>query len=387
MRRRVTILGATGSVGKNALEVVGSNPEQYEIVALTAHQNVHALAQAARKMRASCAVIRDDNLYDELKSLLAGSGVEAMAGENAILEAVGRPCECVIVAIIGMAALLAVREALKQGIILGIANKETLVAAGHLVKKMASKYNSQLIPVDSEHSAIYQLFDQAQRHALQSLILTASGGPFLRYSQDQLKKVTPQEAVKHPNWAMGAKISVDSASMMNKALELIEACHLFEVDEHQLEVVIHPSSIVHSMVRYKDGSLLAHMGTPDMKTPIAYALSYPRRMVTNVAPLDFSKGVALHFEALDEAQFKAIPLARAAYKKGGHASIALNAANEMAVAAFLEKKIAFTDIIPITARVVAKSERGHAASWQDIIESDKWARHEACQYIADILTK
>ena len=372
--RRVTILGATGSIGTSTLDVVAGHPDDYSIVALTAQHNVTDLARAARHHKAQLAVIGDESLYDELKSQLQGSDVQAAAGQQAIIDAAAQQTDCVIVAILGIAALRPVEAALKQCPIVGLANKETLVAAGALVMDMARQHQCRIVPVDSEHSAIFQLFDEQQRNAIASVILTASGGAFLHHPLDQLHDITTDEAVRHPNWDMGAKISVDSATMMNKALELIEACHLFELDESRIEVVIHPQSIVHSAVRYVDGSVLAHMGTADMRTPIAYALSYPQRMKTAVAPLDFSQPLSLEFMPPDDKRFPSLSMARQAYRAGNGASIAFNAANEVAVAAFLDKRISFPRITQLVGEVLEGGDYHNVSSWDDVEKQDQHSR-------------
>ena len=352
--KKVSLLGATGSIGDSTLEILtqkkGHNPD-FEVVALTANKNVDKLSQAALATNAQLAVIGDEALYGELKRKLSGSQTEVAAGEAEIRAAAALPADIVVSAIIGAAALAPTLEAVKQGSNVALANKESLVCAGHLLIEAAERYGARLLPVDSEHNAIFQVLDRPER--VEKYTLTASGGPFRTWSREKMKSVSTDQALAHPNWSMGAKISIDSATMMNKGLELIEAAHLFHVGEEKIDVLVHPQSIIHSMVNYDDGSVLAQLGSPDMKTPISYALAWPHRMpVPMVERLDLAKLARLDFEEHDPVRFPAITLARDAYRAGGGAACALNAANEIAVEAFLQRRIGFLDIVDISRLVM-----------------------------------
>lgn len=342
--RRVTVLGATGSIGQSTLDLIRRNPEAFEVVGLTAHRNVEALARDARAFRARTAAIADPALYQELKAALDGSGCEAMAGPDAVVDVAGRPADYVMAGIVGIAGLRATLAAVAAGGCVAFANKECLVSAGRLMMREVARHGATLLPVDSEHNAIFQVFEQQNRAAIRRLILTASGGPFRDWSAEAMADATPAQAVAHPNWDMGAKISVDSASMMNKGLELIEAYYLFEMESDRIEIVVHPESVIHSMVEYADGSVLAQLGTPDMRTPIANTLAWPGRMESPSARLDFGALQRLTFEPPDPVRFPALRLARDALNAGTHAPVILNAANEVAVAAFLAGRQRFGDI-------------------------------------------
>jgi 1-deoxy-D-xylulose-5-phosphate reductoisomerase len=347
-RKRLSILGATGSIGRSTLDLVSRDPDAYEVVALTAQSNVEALAAAARQTGAELAVIGDEDRYGELKQLLAGSNVKVAAGQRAVVAAAAEPADCVMAAIVGAAGLEPTFEAARQGRRLALANKESLVSAGEALMQALANSGGELIPVDSEHSAALQALHGAAPQSIEKIVLTASGGPFRTWEADRIAAATPEQAVRHPNWPMGAKISVDSASLMNKGLELIEAYHLFPVDREQLDVVVHPQSIVHCLVSFIDGSVIAQLSNPDMRTPIALALSWPLRMTAPTQRLDLVACGRLDFEAPDEQRFPALRLAREALAHGGLAPAVLNAANEVAVEAFLARSIGFNDI----ARVV-----------------------------------
>jgi len=342
--RRVTVLGSTGSVGSNTVDLIARNPGAYCVEALTGNRNVELLAQQAKDLGAKLAVVADESLFGELKERLSGTDIEAAAGAEAVAEAASRPSDVVVASIVGTAGLKPTLEAVRRGALVGLANKETLVSAGALMTAEVHKGGATLIPVDSEHSAIFQVLDFDRPESISKITLTASGGPFRTKSLAEMEKMTPAEAVAHPNWDMGAKISVDSAAMMNKGLELIEAFHLFPVPASALEVLVHPQSVVHSMVSYVDGSVLAQLGSPDMRTPISYALAWPNRMETPAETLDLASIGTLNFEAPDETRFPALRLARESLSAGAGAPTALNAANEVAVAAFLAGKIGFLDI-------------------------------------------
>jgi 1-deoxy-D-xylulose-5-phosphate reductoisomerase len=373
------VLGATGSIGCSTLDLIGRHAGAYEIEALTAFKNVELLARQARAVDAKVAVIGDADCYAELKSTLSGSGIEVAAGQDAVIEAAGRPADWVMAGIVGAAGLEPTLAAVRQGTVVALANKECLVCTGSLMLEEVQTSGATLLPVDSEHNAIFQVFDFDRPEAVERIILTASGGPFLKHDAAALEKVTPEQAVMHPNWDMGAKISVDSATMMNKGLELIEAYHLFPVDVDQLEVLVHPQSVVHSMVAYVDGSVLAQLGAPDMRTPIAYTLAWPRRIQTPAERLDLAKIGSLTFETPDETRFPALRLAREALRTGGAAAVILNAANEVAVAAFLAGRIGFPEIVAIVEEALTRLPNGAIVSLEDVMAADQRARHLALE--------
>jgi len=378
---RVSVLGASGSIGVSALDVIASGGEgapDFSVVALTANRNVAALAAAAKKVRAEIAVVADEACYAELKSALAGSGVEAAAGDAAIAEAGARKADVVVAGIVGIAGLAATLAAVRQGASIALANKESMVCAGKLLRDEARQSGARLLPIDSEHNAIFQVLDRPER--VEKLILTASGGPFRSASMQEMAAATPETACAHPNWDMGAKISVDSATMMNKGLELIEAAYLFDVPESRIDVLIHPQSIIHSLVAYDDGSVLAQLGLPDMRTPISYALSWPRRMpLPGLERLDLAKIGRLDFLPPDAERFPALTLARGAVSAGGGAPIVLNGANEVAVAAFLQRRIGFLTISEVSGQVLEEflantTARDEPARFEDVYAIDRWAR-------------
>jgi len=379
--RSLTILGATGSIGKSTLDLIMRNRQSFEVVALTAQKNVAALARAAREVRARLAVIGDVACYGELKAELAGTGIKVAAGQAAVIAAAAEPADCVMGAIVGAAGLEPTFEAARQGRRLALANKECLVSAGAVFMRAVERAGTELIPVDSEHSAALQALEGALPESIEKVTLTASGGPFRTWTPEQLARATPDEARCHPNWSMGAKISVDSATLMNKGLELIEAYHLFPVEPHQLGIVVHPQSIVHCLVSYIDGSVIAQLSNPDMRTPIALALTWPRRMSTPTERLDLVKLGSLSFEAPDEGRFPALRLAREALVCGGTAPAVLNGANEVSVEAFLAGRIPFPDIARIVAECLeaahARGLTGAAESLGDILAADKEARRLA----------
>ncbi len=351
--RSVTILGSTGSVGRNTIDLIERHPGAYDVEALTAHRNVEQLAAQARALGAKRAVVADEGLYGDLKQALAGSGIEPAAGPAAVVEAADQPADWVMSAIVGAAGLEATLAAVRRGAVVGLANKETLVCAGALMMGEIARSGATLLPVDSEHNAIFQVLDTERPDAIEKIILTCSGGPFRERSREEMAGATPEQAVAHPNWSMGAKISVDSATLMNKGLELIEAHHLFAMPQQRIDILIHPQSVIHSMVSYVDGSVLAQMGDPDMRTPIAYTLAWPERMAAPVERLDLAKVGQLTFEAPDPERFPALSLARQVLEEGGGAPTILNAANEVAVHAFLERRIGFLDIAAVVAETLA----------------------------------
>ena len=382
--RSVTILGSTGSVGCNTIDLVEREPEKFRVEALTANRNVEKLAAQARSLKAKLAVVSDESAYGDLKDALAGTGIEVAAGQKAVVEAAARPADWVMASIVGAAGLQPTLAAIERGATIGLANKETLVCAGSLVMKAVADFGATLVPVDSEHSAIFQVFDFDQKDQIDKIILTASGGPFRTKTADQMRAMTPEQAVAHPNWSMGAKISVDSATMMNKGLELIEAYHLFGLPEEQIEILVHPQSVIHSMVAYRDGSVLAQLGTPDMRVPITHALGWPSRIDGPAARLDFGTLSALTFEPPDSGRFPSLRLAREALATGGLAPIVMNAANEAAVAAFLARRIGFLDIAGIVEDVMARWDglSDQVESLQNVHAADREARartEEACK--------
>ena len=380
--RRVTILGSTGSIGCNTIDLILRNPGAYAVEALTGNQRVDLLAEQALELQPQIAVIADDAQYPALKAALAGSGIEAAAGREALKEAADRPVDWVMAGIVGAAGLEPTLRAIRQGAIVALANKECLVCAGELVLNEVAASGATLLPVDSEHNAIYQVFDFDRAEAVDRLILTASGGPFRDCSLDAMAGMTPAEAVAHPNWDMGAKISVDSATMMNKGLEMIEAFHLFPVTVDQVEVLVHPQSVVHSLVAYIDGSVLAQLGSPDMRTPIAYTLGWPDRIAAPAAKLDLAALGRLEFQTPDEVRFPALRLARAALEQGGGTATVLNAANEVAVHGFLDGRIGFLDIAGAVEATLEALPDGALGSLDEVLALDGEARRIAEQIVA-----
>lgn len=351
--RSITILGSTGSVGQSTVDLIARDPASYRVEALVANRSVELLAEQARRLRARLAVVADPERYRALKEALAGTSVEVAAGTEAVVEAASRPAEWVMAAVVGFAGLAPTLVAARRGAMVALANKEALVCAGRLLLEAIEQSGGVLLPVDSEHNAIFQVFEPDQQKAVDRLILTASGGPFRNWSLADMADVTPEQALAHPNWDMGDKISIDSATMMNKGLELIEAQLLFGLPESQVDIVVHPQSVIHSMVAYRDGSVLAQLGTADMRIPISHALGWPSRIDGPAAKLDFMNIPALTFERPDSGRFPSLRLAREALVTGGYAPIVLNAANEAAVAAFLARRIRFLDIARIVEDVMA----------------------------------
>ena len=384
MTRSISIFGATGSVGQSTLELLRLDRDAYRVVALTAYENVDELARLAREFSAEWAVIGKEDRYDELKIALAGTDVKIAAGTDALVDAASLDVDWTMAAIVGCAGLAPVMRSLKKGKTVALANKESLVSAGTLMMAAASSSGATLLPVDSEHNAIFQCLQGGKIGEVRRITLTASGGPFRTSTTDEMRMMTPDQAVAHPNWDMGAKISVDSATMMNKGLELIEAHHLFPVGLENIDILVHPQSVIHSMVEYRDCSTLAQLGSPDMKIPIASALGWPARMATNCAPLDLASIGKLSFEALDDKRFPAPSLCREVIKAGGARPAALNAANEIAVAGFLQKRCGFLDICTIVSEALARYDTPDPASIQDILVIDSEARaiaHEILQQL------
>lgn len=376
-QRSVTILGSTGSIGCNTVDLIRRNPELFVVEALTANKNAALLAEQALMLRPKIAVVADPSCLDDLKEALAGSSIKAAAGAEAVIEAASRPSDIVMVSIVGAAGLAPALAAIRRGVVVGLANKECLVSAGDLMMKEVLRHGADLIPVDSEHSAVYQVFESKHADSVERIILTASGGPFREMALADMAHVTPEQAVAHPNWSMGAKISVDSATMANKGLELIEAHHLFSMPEDRIDVLVHPQSVVHGLVAYKDGSVLAQMGTPDMRTPISYALGWPDRMAAPSPRLSLAEVGKLTFEAPDLIRFPALKLARQALQNGGGAPTIFNAANEVAVHHFLGRRIGFLDIARIVEQVLAKIPARCLENLDDVDDIDAMARRMA----------
>ncbi len=375
--KRLTILGSTGSIGMSTLDLVTRNSEMFSIEALTANRNVKTLAKQARKFGSKLAVIGEESLYKDLKDALDGTTIECAAGLDALKDAAARPSELVMAAIVGAAGLAPTLEAVRRGTIVALANKECLVSAGDIFTQEVKENNAKLIPVDSEHSAIFQVFDFEQAERVERIILTASGGPFRTRKIEDMKTVSPEEAIAHPNWDMGAKISVDSATMMNKGLELIEAYHLFPVKKSAIDILVHPESVIHSLVEYIDGSVLAQLGTPDMRTPIAYAMGWPQRMSSPSPRLNLHKISQLTFQSPDPLRFPALRLAREALEEGAAAPTILNAANEIAVRRFLDGEIEFLDICRIVEKTLENTENSEMNTLADVVSLDKVARKTA----------
>lgn len=383
-KRRISILGSTGSIGCNTLDVMThlGGREAFVVPAITGMGNIELLAAQARQTGAGFAVTADPARYDELKSALAGTGIEVGAGPSALIEAGARETDLLMAGIVGIAGLAPTLAAVAQGADIALANKECLVSAGDLFQDAIASGGGKLLPVDSEHNAIFQVLEQDQRHAVDRIILTASGGPFRDYSREQMAAVTPETAAAHPNWSMGLKISIDSASMFNKALEMIEARHLFGMRPDQIEVIVHPQSIIHSMVGYSDGSVLAQLGAPDMRHAIGYAIAHPRRASLPVERLDFAMLAKLEFYAPDEARFPALGLARTAMQRGGLQGAVLNGAKEIALEAFINGQIGFLEMADIVAATMDKLDDGRMAhSIEDVYTADRDARYVAASLL------
>lgn len=374
MRRKIAILGATGSIGKSTLDLVERSPERFEVVAVTAATNSETLAKIARRTGAKLAVVADEGHLPDLRHHLDGSACRAAAGEQALIEAASGEADLVIAAIVGCAGMRPVMAAVQGKRTIALANKEALVTAGALMTDMAARHDATILPVDSEHNAIFQCLVGNRKEDVSRIILTASGGPFRTASSAVLGEVTPAQAVAHPNWSMGAKISVDSATLMNKGLELIEAHYLFGLPSKQIDIVIHSQSVVHSLVEFIDGSVLAQLGTPDMRIPIAYALAWPDRLETPAQRLDFPALARLDFEAPDPTRFPALRVARDVLEAGGAAPIVLNAANEVAVGSFLAGAIRFTDIVRIVEDALEELSFAAPRSIDDVLEIDRRTR-------------
>jgi len=389
--RRVTILGATGSIGSSTVDLIKRNPARFEVEAVTAGRNAAALAKIAREMHASFAVVADRAAYADLKDALAGSGIEVAAGEAALIEAAERPADWVMAAISGAIGLKPTLAAIERGATVGVANKECLVCAGSLFMRTAAKVGATVLPVDSEHNAIFQALGAGRRADVKRVILTASGGPFRTWSMEAIRAATPEQALRHPNWSMGPKITVDSASLMNKGLELIEAHHLFALPSEQIDVLVHPQSVVHGLVEFRDGSVVAQLGPPDMRVPIAHCLAWPERIDGPAPQLDLARVRELNFEAPDLARFPALGLARRALEAGGGAPTVLNAADEVAVAEFIAGRIGFAGIAALVAATLERAAgRGLMAEPTGIeaaLSIDHMARRLARDLLPEIAVK
>ncbi len=382
--RRISILGATGSIGESTLDLIGRNSESYDVIALTGGKNVKRLAEMAIEHRAEIAVIAEPDRYDDLKAALTGTGIETAAGEGALLDAASRPADWVMAAIVGAAGLKPTLRAVRQGTSTALANKECLVSAGRIFMAEVARCGTTLLPVDSEHSAALQAMTGTKPEHIERVCLTASGGPFRTWSHEQMANVAPEQALKHPNWSMGAKVTIDSATLMNKGLELLEAHHLFALPPEKLSAVVHPQSIVHCLVYMSDGSVMAQLSCPDMRTPIAYSLAWPERMHVPNKRLDLAEIGALTFEAPDFERFPALRLAMDVLAAGGSAGTVLNAANEVAVAAFLEKRLGFLGIVGLVEATLVACDDLIVQTPQDaddILEIDREARARARNWL------
>lgn len=380
-KRRVTILGSTGSIGRNTIDLIERDRSAFEVEALTAGSNYRQLAEQALRLRPALAVVADEGAYAGLRDALNGTGIEVAAGKQALVDAAQRPADWVMAAIVGAAGLEPTLTAIARGATVALANKECLVCAGELVTAAVRNNGAVLLPVDSEHNAIFQVFDFNRPESVDRIILTASGGPFRELTREEMRSVTREQALMHPNWEMGAKITIDSATMMNKGLELIEACHLFPVPEERVEILVHPQSVVHSLVAYRDGSVLAQLGAPDMRTPISLALAWPERMAVPDVRLDLASIGRLTFEPPDTERFPALALAREALQRGGSHPIVLNAANEVAVAAFLTGSARFLEIADIVGETLARVPHRPIEKIEDVIEVDIEARASASRLL------
>lgn len=380
MKKQIVILGSTGSIGTQALQVIEEHPDLYEVYALTANNRVDKLIEQARKFQPEAVVIANEDKYQQLKDALADLPIKVYAGAEALCEIVeSGPVNIVLTAMVGYAGLKPTINAIRAGKTIALANKETLVVAGDLITELAQQYRTPILPVDSEHSAIFQCLEM--NNPISKVILTASGGPFRTFSMEQLATVTKEQALKHPNWCMGAKITIDSASMMNKGFEVIEAKWLFGVKPEQIEVVVHPQSVIHSMVEYKDGAVKAQLGVPDMRLPIQYAFSYPKRETLSGERLDFIKCNTLTFEAPDTKRFRNLAFAYEAMNRGGNMACILNAANEVVVAAFLKDQISFLGMSDVIEKTMNRVTYISNPTYHDYVETDAIARRIAAEYV------
>ncbi|MBQ8239619.1 MAG: 1-deoxy-D-xylulose-5-phosphate reductoisomerase [Bacteroides sp.] len=375
-KKQIAILGSTGSIGTQALQVIEEHPDLYEAYALTANNQVELLAQQARKFMPAAVVIANEAKYLQLKEMLADLPIQVYAGADALCEIVeAKPIDVVLASMVGYAGLRPTMNAIKAGKAIALANKETLVVAGELINALAQQYHTPILPVDSEHSAIFQCLEP--NNALEKVILTASGGPFRTFSMEQLQHVTKEQALKHPNWDMGAKITIDSATMMNKGFEVIEAKWLFGVRPDQIEVVVHPQSVIHSMVQYEDGAVKAQLGVPDMRLPIQYAFSYPQRIKASFDRLDFATMKELTFEQPDTNRFRCLALAYEALNRGGNMACIVNAANEVVVSAFLKDRLPFLRMSEVIEQCMGKVPFIQTPTYEDYVATDAETRRMA----------
>ena len=375
-KKQIAILGSTGSIGTQALQVIEEHPDLYEAYALTANNQVELLAEQARKFMPAAVVIANEAKYLQLKEMLADLPIQVYAGADALCEIVeAKPIDVVLASMVGYAGLRPTMNAIRAGKAIALANKETLVVAGELINALAQQYHTPILPVDSEHSAIFQCLEPG--NALEKVILTASGGPFRRFTMEQLQHVTKEQALKHPNWDMGAKITIDSATMMNKGFEVIEAKWLFGVRPDQIEVVVHPQSVIHSMVQYEDGAVKAQLGMPDMRLPIQYAFSYPQRIKASFDRLDFSTLKELTFEQPDTNRFRCLALAYESLNRGGNMACIVNAANEVVVSAFLKDRIPFLRMSEVIEQSMVKVPFIQTPTYEDYVATDAEARRVA----------
>lgn len=380
MKKQIAILGSTGSIGTQALQVIEEHPDLYEVYAITANNRVDKLIEQARKFQPEAVVIANEDKYQQLKDALADLPIKVYAGAEALCEIVeSGPVNIVLTAMVGYAGLKPTINAIKAGKTIALANKETLVVAGEFITELAQQYRTPILPVDSEHSAIFQCLEM--NNPISKVILTASGGPFRTFSMEQLATVTKEQALKHPNWSMGAKITIDSASMMNKGFEVIEAKWLFGVKPEQIEVVVHPQSVIHSMVEYMDGAVKAQLGVPDMRLPIQYAFSYPKRESLSGERLDFMKCNTLTFEAPDTKRFRNLAFAYEAMDRGGNMACILNAANEVVVAAFLKGQISFLGMSDVIEKTMNRVSFISNPTYNDYVETDAIARRIAAEFV------
>lgn len=375
MKKQIAILGSTGSIGTQALEVIAEHPDLYEVYTLTANNRVELLIEQARRFQPESVVIANKDKYTILKDALADLPVKVYAGSDALAQIVeAKPIDIVLTAMVGYAGLRPTIQAIRAGKAIALANKETLVVAGELINELARHYHTPILPVDSEHSAVYQCLAGEMGNSIEKVILTASGGPFRTYTSEQLRYVTRTEALKHPNWEMGAKITIDSATMMNKGFEVIEAKWLFGVKPEQIEVVVHPQSVIHSMIQFEDGAIKAQLGIPDMKLPIQYAFSYPDRIHSSFERLDFSKCTSLTFEQPDTKRFRNLALAYEALHQGGNMPCIVNAANEVVVAAFLKERVGFFEMSDIIEKAMQSIPFIRQPAYEDYVATDIEAR-------------
>ena len=383
-QRSLTILGATGSVGKSTLDLVRERPDRFKIKGLTAHTNFESLARLALEFRPDCVVIADETYYEQLKDCLSGTDIVVHAGEDALFALAAVPVDCIVGAIVGIAGLGSVHSAIQAGQKIALANKETLVVAGHLFMPMLRRTGASILPVDSEHNAIFQCLKGESGEVIKDIVLTASGGPFRQMSREQMRSVTLQQALKHPNWKMGPKVTIDSATLMNKGLELIEAKWLFSLPAEKIKAVIHPQSVVHGLVNFADGSCIAHMGSTDMRIPISYALDYPERMTWQAETLDLVKLSRLDFYEIDLDRFPCFKLAKTVLSSTPEYAVILNAANEIAVAAFLHDQLVYSEIAEVVDRALNKfSTAAVTKTLDDVIGLDCEVRNHMSELKKD----